>query len=130
MLNWLSKLFRRRHREALPSRPSASPVRVTHDDRIIAVDSGSGSVSTLAWADLASVTIITTDAGPFQIDLFWILSDRDARHSLTIPMDATGEHALLKAMQARLSGFDNMAVVEAMSSTGHDAFQIWPAKAL
>ncbi len=129
MLDWLTKLFRR-HREALPQRRIASPVNVTHDDKVIAVDSGTGSVATLAWSDLANVTILTTDAGPFQIDLFWILSDRDGRRSLTIPMDANGEHMLLKAMQARLSGFDNMAVVEAMSSTGNDVFQIWPAQTL
>jgi hypothetical protein len=30
-------------------------------------------------------------------------------------------------MQARLTGFDNMAVVEAMSSTSNAVFQIWPA---
>ena len=126
MLNWLSKLFRRRD-EALPQRRFISSVRVVHDDRIITVDDGAGGIATLAWADLGNVTVLTTDAGPFQIDLFWILTDRDNRHSLTVPMDASGEHALLKAMQARLAGFDNMAVVEAMSSTGDGVFQIWPA---
>lgn len=129
MLDWLSKLFRRR-REALPQRRITSAVRVSHDDKFIAVDSGGGDVATLAWSDLANVTILTTDAGPFAIDLFWILSHRDGRRSLTIPMDANGEHALLKTMQARLPGFDNMAVVEAMSSTGHDVFQIWPAQTI
>jgi hypothetical protein len=129
MLNWLSKLFRR-HREDVPLRRITSLVRVSHDDKVITVDSGTGTIAVLGWSDLASVTILTTDAGPFQVDLFWILSDRDGRHSLTIPMDASGEHALLKAMQARLSGFDNMAVVEAMSSTGYGVFQIWPAQTL
>ncbi|MCC7253350.1 hypothetical protein [Hyphomicrobium sp.] len=128
MLSWLSRLFRRR-REALPSlqRRPMSSVRVVHDDKVISVDSGTGLVSTLAWADLGSVTVLTTDAGPFQIDLYWVLTDRDGRHSITIPMDASGEHTLLKAMQARLSGFDNMAVVEAMSSTSGGVFQVWPA---
>lgn len=129
MLDWLSKLFRPRH-EAMPRRRSTSPLRVFHDDKVITVDDGKGGGATLNWADLASVTVLTTDAGPFQIDLFWVLSDRDGRHSLTIPMDAAGEHELLQAMQARLAGFDNMAVVEAMSSTGHDVFQIWPPEAL
>lgn len=129
MLDWLTKLFRR-HQEALPQRRIASSVTVTHDDKVIAVDTGTGGVAALAWSELANVAILTTDAGPFQIDLFWILSDRDGRRSLTIPMDANGEHLLLKTMQARLAGFDNMAVVEAMSSTGADVFQIWPAQML
>jgi hypothetical protein len=129
MLNWLSKLFRRRH-EVLPQRRITSSVRVSHDDKIITVDSGKGNISMLAWSDLGNVSVLTTEAGPLQVDLFWVLTDRDGRHSLTIPMDASGEHALLKAMQARLSGFDNMAVVEAMSSTGYGVFQIWPAQAI
>jgi len=129
MLDWLSKLFRR-HQEASPQRRVASAVRVSHDDKLITVDSGTGDIASIAWSDLANVTILTTDAGPFLIDLFWILSHRDGRRALTIPMDAEGEHALLKAMQARLPGFDNMAVVEAMSSTEHDVFQIWPAQAV
>lgn len=126
MLNWLSKLFRRRH-EAEPQRRSASPVRVVLDEKLISVDDGAGSITSIAWSNLGSVTVITTGAGPFEIDLFWILADKDGRASITVPMDASGEHALLKAMQARLPGFDNMAVVEAMSSTDDGVFQIWPA---
>lgn len=126
MLNWLSKLFRRRH-EAQPRRRSSSSVRVVHDDKTITVDDGAGGASTLAWADIGNVTVLTTDAGPFEIDLFWVLSDREGRRSLIVPMDAGGEHALLTAMQTRLAGFDNMAVVEAMSSTSGGVFQVWPA---
>ena len=127
MLNWLSKLFGRRH-EALPQRRVTSPVHVVLDDKTITVDDGAaGARATLAWADLGNVSVLTTDAGPFETDLFWILAHRDGRHALTIPMDANGEHALLVAMQARLPGFDNMAVVEAMSSTSNGEFQVWPA---
>lgn len=126
MLNWLSKLFRRRH-EAQPQRRSASPVRVVLDEKMISVDDGAGSVASIAWSNLASVTVITTGAGPLEIDLFWILADKDGRTSIKVPMDANGEHALLKAMQSRLPAFDNMAVVEAMSSTDDAVFQVWPA---
>lgn len=127
MLNWLSKLFRRRQ-EAPPQRRASSPVCVTHDERIISVNNGAGRVTSLLWSELSNVTVLTSDAGPFEIDLFWVLADRSGRQSLTIPMGAAGEHALLLAMQARLAGFDNMAVVEAMSSTGKATFQIWPAQ--
>ena len=131
MLNWLSRLFGRRYEAPpLPQRRATSPVRVAHDDKVIIVDDGTGRTTTLAWADLGTVTVLTTDAGPFEIDLFWILTDRDGRISVTVPMDAHGEHALLLSMQARLAGFDNMAVIEAMSSTGGAMFQIWPAEEL
>ncbi|WP_072396514.1 hypothetical protein [Hyphomicrobium sp. CS1GBMeth3] len=126
MLDWLSKLFGRRP-EALPQRRVTSPVCVSHDDKIISVDDGAGSALTLAWAELGNVAVLTTDAGPFEPDLFWILTNRDGRQSIAIPMDARGEHALLVAMQSRLAGFDNMAVVEAMSTTSSGLFQVWPA---
>lgn len=129
MLDWLAKLFGRRH-EALPQRRVASPVRVSHDDKVITVDDGAGGITRLAWAELANVSVLTTDLGPFECDLFWLLTHRDGRHAVTVPMGAEGEHALLVAMQARLAGFDNMAVIEAMSSTGHGVFQIWPAAEL
>jgi hypothetical protein len=126
MLDWLSKLFRRPPK-APPPRRFQTPVRVSHDEKIISVNDGEGGLATLAWQDVGNVTVLTTDTGPFEIDLFWVLSDHEGRRSVTVPMGAEGEHALLKAMQSRLNGFDNMAVVEAMSSTGNGVFQIWPA---
>lgn len=105
-------------------------MRVTHDEKTITMDDGAGTTAVLAWADLVNVTALTTDGGPFQTDLFWMLTDHDGRNSLLIPMGAQGEHELLLAMQTRLPGFDNMAVVEAMSSTTNGVFQIWPAASL
>jgi hypothetical protein len=125
MLSWLSKLFRQRQGVA-PQRPFTSRVRVVHDDKFITVYDGEGGVVMLDWADIVNVSVMTTEAGPFEIDLFWILSDRDGRRTVTVPMGARGEHALLQAMQVRFAGFDNMAVVEAMSSTDNAMFQIWP----
>jgi hypothetical protein len=125
MLDWLSKLFRRRQ-EAPPHRPFTSRVRVIHDDKFITIYDGEGGVVMLDWADIDNVSVVTTDKGPFEIDLFWLLSDREGRRTVTVPMGARGEHDLLQAMQVRFSGFDNMAVVEAMSSTGNAEFQIWP----
>jgi hypothetical protein len=131
MLNWLTRLFRR-HPDSVPKRrrSTSSPVHVTLDDRAITVNDGTGSPATLLWADLANVAVVTTDLGPFETDLYWVLTDRTGRQLPAIPMDAEGEAALLHAMQARLSGFDNMAVVEAMGSVSPATFQIWPAAEL
>lgn len=81
----------------------------------------------MLWSNLGNVTVMTTNLGPFEVDLFWVLTDKDGWQTLMIPMDAQGERELLEAMQARLPGFDNMAVVEAMSSTHQGVFQVWPA---
>lgn len=129
MLEWLSKLFGR-YREAAPQHRVTSPVRVRYDDKIITVDEGSGSLVMLAWTDLGNVALQAQHAVPPEADLIWILSDKEGRQALNVPMGADGESALVAAMQARLPDFDNMAVVEAMSSAGNGVFQVWPAAAL
>jgi hypothetical protein len=129
MLNWLLRMLRPPS-DTAPKRSISTPVRVTHDDKQITVDDGEGSSVTVPWSDIGNVSVLTTDAGPSEPDLFWIMTDRDGRQSLVVPMGAEGEPQLLKSMQARLAGFDNMAVVEAMSSTSNAVFQIWPAAEL
>lgn len=126
MLNWLLRLIWPPHDAALEE-PISSPVQVSHDDKMIKVHDSTGAPVAIAWADIGNIAVLTTDAGPLDVDLFWIVTDRDGRQSLVVPMGADGEHELLQAMQARLTGFDNMAVVEAMSSTTNGIFQIWPA---
>jgi hypothetical protein len=126
MLSWLSKLFGRPY-EVQSRRRSSSPVRVVQDDKLITLDDGVGEVASMLWSSLGTVTVMTTNLGPFEIDLFWVLTDKDGWQTLMIPMDAQGEKELLEAMQARLPGFDNMAVIEAMSSTDNGVFQVWPA---
>lgn len=76
---------------------------------------------------LAEVRIVTTDDGPFEADVLWLLIPLDGP-PLHIPNDALGAEALLPALQA-LPGFDNAAVVRAMGSTTPATFTIWRADA-
>jgi hypothetical protein len=124
MLNWLLRRFEHQHRPSVRRR-ATSRVRVTHDDKIIRVRLADDREEAIAWSDLGSVSVLTTDAGPYEVDLHWILIDRDGHRGPAVPMGAVGEHELLKAMQSRLHGFDNMAVVEAMSSTANASFVVW-----
>jgi hypothetical protein len=128
MLSWLRKLLGRNEMPP-PAPPRAVPgVRVDIDDTSITVAGPDGAVKRLPWADLASVTILTTDEGPFETDLYWLLQGRHRHHGILVPLGAAGEHELLKEMQRRLAGFDNMVVVEAMSSTGNAEFTAWEAR--
>jgi hypothetical protein len=124
MLSWLWKRLQR-HEMPPQRRVHISAVRVVHDDKTIVVRHPDGSSDQIGWSDLGSVSVLTTDAGPYEDDLFWVLTHRDGRRGPVVPMDAEGEHALLKTMQRRLAGFDNMAVVEAMGSTRNASFVIW-----
>lgn len=128
MLDWLRKRFLH-HMPAAATRQGRSPVIVTFTDERITVTGASGAVSEIAWGDIMSVTILTTDRGPLEADLIWLLSPRDRHKSVMVPMGAEGENEFLHAMQARLAGFDNVAVIEAMGSTSNASFPVWEASA-
>lgn len=129
MLRWLFELFERKERPShpMPRGGRHSAVHVGVDDAGVRVHRADGRAENLAWADLGSVSIVTNDDGPFANDLFWILQSRDHSISVVVPMGAAGEKELLGAMQERLPGFDNMAVVDAMGSTGNASFVVWDA---
>jgi hypothetical protein len=79
----------------------------------------------IAWKDLEAVAIVSGDATAEPPELFWLLLGGNRRRPMLVPMGVPGEHDLVHAMQARLEGFDNMAVVEAMSAQGRVRFKIW-----
>ncbi|MCU0953771.1 MAG: hypothetical protein MUC37_03970 [Hyphomicrobium sp.] len=79
----------------------------------------------IGWKDLEAVAIVSGDATVEPSELFWLLLGGNRRRPLLVPMGVPGEHDLVHAMQARLDGFDNMAVVEAMSARGRVRFKIW-----
>lgn len=128
MLDWLRKRFLH-HMPAAATRQGRSPVTVSFTADRITVTGASGAESEIAWGDIISVTILTTDRGPLESDLIWLLSPRDRHKSVMVPMGAEGENELLHAMQSRLPGFDNVAVIEAMGSTTNASFLVWEAGA-
>lgn len=123
MFHWLKSLFTQ-PTAAASTPPVNSDVRVSFDDARIVIAVKDGSRASLDWSELARVSISTTDAGPITTDLFWHLENAQGE-GLTVPMGVEGEHELLQAMQRRLEGFDNMAVVEAMGSTEIARFLVW-----
>lgn len=92
---------------------SDAGVSCTHPDK---------SVERLAWEDLESVEIVTTDAGPFATDVFWVLNGSSA--GCVIPQGATGERQLLERLQ-ELPGFDHQAVTRAMAESGNNRIVCW-----
>ena len=126
MLGWLR---RRLDSQRTPDRraPELPRWRVTFNDTHVELTQPDGSQMRVAWAQLARVGIMTTSAGPAAPDLFWLLQEHDHRVNLVVPMGADGEPELLHEMQARLPGFDNMTVIEAMSSVEQAGFVVWQA---
>ena len=129
MLDWLRRIFAHEKPPRPANRPEPQGLRVLHDADGITLKIPGAPDSALAWTDLQSVTIVSGDANSDLPELYWLLHGPDRRRPLLIRMGLPGEHDLVHAMQARLDGFDNMAVVEAMSADGAVGFKIWDADA-
>src|SRR3989338_1072913 len=87
---------------------------VSVHDGVIVVQNPQGEIETLPIANVISVKIETDDSGPWESDVWWLISSTD--DALVFPSGATGEKTVLEALQL-LPGFDNDAVTRAMSCT-------------
>jgi hypothetical protein len=81
-----------------------------------------GVVESVEWNDLRKVAILTTDAGPFAPDMFWVLEGPNG--GCVIPWGATGERRLIDRLQA-LPGFRNDAIVNAAGLTVNNLIPCW-----
>ena len=80
------------------------------------------------WADIVRVRIMTNDRGPQLEDVFFVLEGKDDTGCIVSHELAT-RAGLLEALQTRLEGINNQAVIEAMLSTSNRVFTIWERKA-
>lgn len=85
-----------------------------------------GRIALIGWEELSRVHVAVDKSDP-EGEIRWVLSDHHGGGDISVPMGAEGERAFITAMQRRLAGFDNMAVVEALSSPTSGEFQVWPA---
>jgi hypothetical protein len=100
---------------------SGSAIRI--DDHGVRREVAGGKVEGVAWADLEEVSVLTTADGPFAEDVLFVLAGRDGS-SCVVPQGAPESTHLLGRLQ-RLSGFDNEAIIRAMSNTGDARFVCW-----
>jgi hypothetical protein len=84
-----------------------------------------GERMSVRWDCLTRVAIRTTSDGPFSPDVFWGLHAGSDKPAVVFSGGATGETELLAELQRRLPGFDNAAVINAMSSTSDRYFVAW-----
>ena len=101
---------------------------MTCDHTTITLHQPDGQSGSLAWDDIGSVTVAIT-ANEVSDDVFWLILSRDRSRFLAVPLCAVGERELLLAMQIRLRGFDNDAVITAMTSTDTEHYVVWEAPA-
>jgi hypothetical protein len=82
----------------------------------------------VAWADIVRVRILTTDEGPHREDVFFVIDAKDGT-GCVVSHDLAVRGKLLEALQDRLEGVNDKAVIDAMGSTSNQVFTIWELKA-
>jgi hypothetical protein len=97
-------------------------ITVVVDEEWIVCRRGLTRSEAVRWSDLKLVLLETTDQGPFQNDVFWVLVGESGR--CVVPQEADGSQQLLAKLQT-LAGFDSSAVVEAMGTTENRTFVCW-----
>jgi hypothetical protein len=78
----------------------------------------------VAWDDIARVRILTNDEGPWREDVFFVIDSRQGG-GCVVPQELAVRGGLLEALQSRLPGINNAAVIEAMGSVERREFIIW-----
>ena len=96
-------------------------VQVDDKGIIVVTDKGRDEV---LWADVTRALIITTSAGPWGEDVYFVLESTGGKGCI-VPHEAAVRTKLLEEMQARLAGVNDSKVIEAMGSTDNSTFVIW-----
>jgi hypothetical protein len=76
------------------------------------------------WKDIVEIRIVTTDEGPYQEDVFFVLAGDEGKGCL-VPHDAAVRTKLLQELQTRFVTLDDKMVIEAMGSTSNNSFLLW-----
>jgi hypothetical protein len=119
-----------RVRRAVAARPAggSAPLmpealcRVTFDEVGVAFSRPGTPDEHLSWSELATVEVHTNDTGPWGTDVWFVL--RGHGGALAVPQGATGDSDLVERLQT-LPGFDNAALIEAMTCTDNRVFRCW-----
>jgi hypothetical protein len=129
IFHWIKRLFwmenptsKSAPSKSAPGNTFEAQFSVSFDEQEITLKTPDGREFTIIWGELVGVAIETTDEGPIMSDVFLILGTE--KDSLRIPQGAQGDSELITRLQ-QLPGFDNLAMIKAMSSTKNNLFVCW-----
>jgi hypothetical protein len=114
VVGWLRSIW--------PTRETVPVATVEVDDRGVTCIWRDEPPRSVAWDELQSVEIVTTDEGPFVEDVFFVL--RGVHGDCVVPQEAEGGNALFTRLSA-LPGFDHEAGIRAMRCTDNARFPCW-----
>jgi len=102
--------------------PANRVTEVTFGDDAVELRWPRGPNETVRWSDVQRIVIRTTDRGPFDEDVFFVLEA--AEDTFVIPQGADGVTELVERIQ-QLPGFNNEALIESMGCTDKKLFLCW-----
>ena len=114
-LGWLGSLGRH-------NRMARGACLVECDDEAVRCRWPEDEVETMRWADLQAVWIVTTDRGPWEDDLFFVLEGTEGE--CTVSSEAPGVPGLIERL-TQLPGLDEETYFQAFSSSENGRFLIW-----
>lgn len=83
----------------------------------------SAVIEAVKWDELATVAVVTTSSGPALDDVFWLLGGPGGT-GVAVPSEQAPD-GLIQRLQA-LPGFDNEALIRALTCTEDRVFPCWP----
>lgn len=118
MLNFLRQHFH------FNSTPETTVSFESTTDGLLCRDSENG-VKQIRWDDLVRVTIITTDQGPFQEDVFFWFETADG--GIVVPHEEELRLKLVQLVEDKFGGMNFEEMINAMACTDNARFVIWKA---
>ncbi|MEM9287993.1 MAG: hypothetical protein AAGA36_06625 [Pseudomonadota bacterium] len=97
---------------------------VTLTDDTIGSSDFEGTSQSISKDDLHKVVIVTDSSGPWGEDLIWLGYDIKGELAFGFPLGAKNEQDFIRYLTT-LPGYDDKALVNAMSSTSEAYFIIW-----
>lgn len=97
---------------------------VTCDSDIIKYSRPKHEDILIPFKQVTQISIVTTDWGPFEEDVFFTFCISERTEEELIPQGAKGTDALLSLI-SRLERYDDSKVIEAMGCTSNARFICW-----
>jgi hypothetical protein len=80
-------------------------------------------IERIAWNEVEAIDIVTTDAGPFVVDFFFVLSGNG--RGVVVPLDLATKNNFVQELQNRFPDLDNGVIISASGSTRARQFVVW-----
>ena len=97
--------------------------RVEVDDDDVRVLEDGEVVQRLGWVDLEQVAVVTTAAGPWDEDMFWVLSTAGDGAGVVVPHGLAVDEVVPRLLQ--LANLDKDRLVESLGSASQATFILW-----